>query len=58
MPKLSGYDVCDEIPLLAQFMGIVDVYDAITTTRPYKAAGTADDAYAELQQEVRRGWRR
>ena len=48
----------DEIPLLAQIMGIVDVYDAITTTRPYKAAGTADEAYEELLQEVRRGWRR
>jgi putative two-component system response regulator len=48
----------DAIPLLAQIMGIVDVYDAITTTRPYKAAGTADRAYAELMQEVARGWRR
>jgi putative two-component system response regulator len=47
----------DEIPLLAQIMGIVDVYDAITTARPYKAAGTADDAYAELRNEVERGWR-
>ncbi len=47
----------DDIPLLAQIMGIVDVYDAITTTRPYKSAGTADEAYAELLQEVKRGWR-
>jgi putative two-component system response regulator len=48
----------DQIPLLAQIMGIVDVYDAITTTRPYKSAWTADEAYAELLQEVKRGWRR
>ena len=48
----------DAIPLLAQIMGIVDVYDAITTTRPYKAAATAEQAYAELMQEVARGWRR
>jgi putative two-component system response regulator len=48
----------DEIPLLAQIMGIVDVYDALTTMRPYRAAGTADEAYAELQREVQRGWRR
>ena len=47
----------DDIPLLAQIMGIVDVYDAITTTRPYKSAGTAADAYAELLREVKRGWR-
>lgn len=48
----------DAIPLLAQITGIVDVYDAITTTRPYKAAATAEQAYAELMQEVARGWRR
>ena len=48
----------DAIPLLAQIMGIVDVYDAITTTRPYKTAATADQAYAELMDEVARGWRR
>jgi putative two-component system response regulator len=48
----------DAIPLLAQIMGIVDVYDAITTTRPYKAAATSEQAYAELLQEVKRGWRR
>jgi len=48
----------DEIPLLAQIMGIVDVYDAITTTRPYKAAATAEQAYVELMDEVARGWRR
>ncbi len=46
----------DAIPLLAQIMGIVDVYDAITTTRPYKAAATPERAYAELKQEVTRGW--
>ena len=48
----------DAIPLLAQIMGIVDVYDAITTTRPYKPAATRDQAYDELMGEVRCGWRR
>jgi putative two-component system response regulator len=48
----------DAIPLLAQIMGIVDVYDAITTIRPYKSAATADHAYMELLQEVKQGWRR
>lgn len=48
----------DEIPLLAQIMGIVDVYDAITTTRPYKAAASAQQAYDELMDEAARGWRR
>ena len=48
----------DAIPLLAQIMGIVDVYDAITTDRPYKVAATAAQAYTELTEEVARGWRR
>ena len=29
----------DAIPLVAQIMGIVDVYDALTTDRPYKKSG-------------------
>jgi putative two-component system response regulator len=48
----------DAIPLLAQIMGIVDVYDAITTARPYKAAALPEQAFEELLKEVRRGWRR
>jgi putative two-component system response regulator len=48
----------DEIPLLAQIIGIVDVYDALTTARPYHAAQSPEAAFAELREEVRRGWRR
>ena len=48
----------DDIPLLAQIIGIVDVYDAITTDRPYKPAAGPDRAIAELRGEVCRGWRR
>jgi putative two-component system response regulator len=48
----------DAIPLVAQIMGIVDVYDAITTSRPYKAAATPEQAYEELMGEVKCGWRR
>jgi putative two-component system response regulator len=47
----------DAIPLLAQIIGIVDVYDALTTARPYRAAHTPESAFAELRQEVARGWR-
>lgn len=43
------------VPLLAQIVGIVDVYDALTTTRPYRAALPAEVAYAELTQEAARG---
>ena len=48
----------DAIPLLAQVMGIVDVYDALTTARPYKTAVSSDRANDELMDEVKRGWRR
>jgi putative two-component system response regulator len=45
-----------EIPLLAQITGIADVYDALTTDRPYRAALPAEQAFELLQDEVRRGW--
>ena len=48
----------DEIPLLAQIIGVVDVYDAMTTNRPYRDARTSEEALAELAREVRCGWRR
>jgi cyclic di-GMP phosphodiesterase len=48
----------DAIPLLAQIMGIVDVFDALTTDRPYKAALPFARAVEELQREAARGWRR
>jgi putative two-component system response regulator len=48
----------DDIPLLAQIMGIVDVYDALTSDRPYRKALTEKAALEELRQEAARGWRR
>jgi putative two-component system response regulator len=57
----SGYPdslVGDAIPLLAQIIGIVDVYDALTTTRPYHQAVSSAEALAVLATEVQRGWRR
>ena len=57
----SGYPdglVGDEVPLLAQIMGVVDVFDAITTSRPYKPALAMEQACAVLRDEVRLGWRR
>ena len=48
----------DAIPLLAQIMGIVDLYDAVTTARPYKAAASPEHAFDELLDEVKKGWRR
>jgi cyclic di-GMP phosphodiesterase len=57
----SGYPdglTGDDIPLLAQITGIVDVYDALTSDRPYRKALTQEAALKELLEEVRRGWRR
>jgi putative two-component system response regulator len=48
----------DTTPLLAQIMGIVDVFDALTTERPYRTALPMECAAGELRREVARGWRR
>ena len=48
----------DAIPLLAQIMGIVDVFDALTTELPYKVALPFARAAEELRREAARGWRR
>lgn len=46
-----------DVPLLAQIMSAVDVYDALTTARPYKLALPAAEAFEELSNEARLGWR-
>ncbi len=48
----------DAVPLLAQIISIVDLFDAMTTTRPYKPARSAEVASSELVREVVGGWRR
>jgi putative two-component system response regulator len=48
----------DNLPLLPQIVGIVDVYDAVTTTRPYRAAGPPERGYQELLADVAAGARR
>jgi cyclic di-GMP phosphodiesterase len=56
----SGYPdhlAGDAVPLLAQIIGIVDVYDAITTNRPYRAALSQETAFKALREEVTCGWR-
>jgi putative two-component system response regulator len=45
------------VPLLAQIIGIVDVFDAITTDRPYRRALPRERAFEILRQEVAKGWR-
>jgi putative two-component system response regulator len=48
----------DAIPLFAQIIAIVDVFDALTTERPYKSAVPVAEACAELAREAGRGWHR
>ena len=40
----------DEIPVSAQIVGIADVYDALTTTRPYRPAMPLERALAEMDR--------
>ena len=46
----------DEVPLLAQIVRIVDVFDALTTARPYREALPAAVACRMLLEEARMGW--
>ena len=48
----------DQEDLLAQIVGIVDTFDANTTTRPYWTALPADHAYEELTREATLGLHR
>ena len=45
----------DEVPLLAQIVGVVDVYDALTSARPYRPAWPTEDAVGYLREEVDKG---
>ena len=54
----SGYPdgLCGErIPLCAQIVGVVDVFDAVTTARPYRGALPVDRARDLVVAEVRAG---
>jgi putative two-component system response regulator len=47
----------EEIPLLARILQVVDIYDALTSARPYKRALTPEEALMIMREEVERGWR-
>jgi putative two-component system response regulator len=54
----SGYPAGmkgDEVPLLAQIVGIVDVFDALTSHRPYRAALSREEAGRHLLVDAERG---
>ena len=46
----------DAIPLAARILQVVDIYDALTTDRPYREAFSAEEALATLYGEAERGW--
>jgi len=55
----SGYPDClkgDMIPMTARVLQIVDIFDALTTERPYKRALSAVEAVTVMEDEVKRGW--
>jgi len=59
--KLDGSGYPDglrggQIPLAARILQIVDVFDALTTDRPYHSAFSGDEALAAIKQEAERGW--
>jgi putative two-component system response regulator len=46
-----------QVPLLAQIVGIVDVFDALTTERPYRKPVDRAAAFQVLAEEAAKGWR-
>jgi putative two-component system response regulator len=46
----------DAIPLTARVLQVVDVYDALTTERPYKRAFSTSEALDIMAGEVGKGW--
>ena len=55
----SGYPdglAGNEIPKTARVLQVVDVYDALTTARPYRRAESPEGALGIMEQEVDRGW--
>src|SRR5712691_2828195 len=46
----------EQVPLTARILQITDIYDALTTDRPYRKALPQEKAFAIMREEVKRGW--
>lgn len=47
----------DQIPVCAQLMGIVDIYDALATDRSYRKALSREECFQTLREDAAKGWR-
>jgi putative two-component system response regulator len=46
----------EEIPLTARILQVTDIFDALTTDRPYHKASPPEKALAIMREEEKRGW--
>lgn len=46
----------EDIPLTARILQLADVYDALTTDRPYRKADTSEVAFEIMEKEAAQGW--
>jgi putative two-component system response regulator len=46
----------EQVPLTARILQVTDIYDALTTDRPYRKALSTEKAFAIMREEVKRGW--
>lgn len=46
----------EQVPLTARILQVTDVYDALTTDRPYRNAVAPEKALEILRDEAKRGW--
>ncbi|GFN22879.1 hypothetical protein TAMC210_11960 [Thermanaeromonas sp. C210] len=55
----SGYPAgkkAADIPFFARILSVADVYDALTSDRPYRPALPRERALAIIGEEVDKGW--
>jgi cyclic di-GMP phosphodiesterase len=46
----------EQVPLTARVLQVTDVYDALTTDRPYRKALSQERAFEIIREEAKRGW--